>query len=573
MNAEERAAILSIDNDLLKLATPSELTMYEKALEIERDLSSVYAYMRKASPEIVKPYKHTLVICEHIDALFEGRLYDDGPGPPPVVGVDENGDPTWKHPERGDDVVWKLALHAPPRHGKSLVVSDHLPAYLLTKYPEISGILAGYEAEFAESWGAKVRDHINELSEHFGIYVSGGSKAAKGWFTLKGHRGEMKCSGAGGSITGRGGGWLILDDPIANAEDAMSAVIRQKLEDWWYSTWVTRREYWPDGTPCRVITMFTRWHEDDLRPRVIDKEKGRWCVLNMPSICEPTDEEPIDPCGRKPGQPLCSRLAPLQELTDMRRDNALWFESMYQGRPFLADGNVIKKPFQHYSIDHDEEGEELFLLHFLDGKIVRVRRKDCMSFAAMDLAASNRTTADWTVLGQFLVTKTSPRYLIVRHIERTRVETDNHVPFLQKQHAIWKQQYTLIEKVTFGTNLINSFRYQNKLQIRPVDADRDKGLRVHSSIIPVLDMRQLFFPQPSKPWYPEFEKEILKFPKGTHDDQTDVLAYACQEFIHLPAYMTRPAEAGGMEGRIERKIKSLKAKQKQGGVHPILGRF
>jgi predicted phage terminase large subunit-like protein len=224
-------------------------------------------------------------------------------------------------------------------------------------------------------------------------------------------------------------------------------------------------------------------------------------------------------------------------------------------------------------VSQTDDGEELFLLQFLDGKIVRVRRSECLAFATMDLAASVKTTADWTVLGQFLITKTTPRYLIVRHIERTRIETDNHSPFLVRQHAIWKQQYTLIEKQTYGTNLINSFRKQNKLQIRPVNADRDKVLRVQGSVIPALDMRQLFFPDPTVSWYPAFEKEIMKFNNGTHDDQVDVLAYACQEFINMPKYHTKPQEEPGMEGRIRRKIEGMKGGKKRAGLHPDLGRY
>jgi len=573
MSPEERAAVLSIPDRLLKHATQAELLMYEKALEIERDLSTVYSYMKKTSPTTVKPFPHTVLICQWLDALFEGRLYREGPGPSPVVGEDADGNTTWTHPETGEPVVWNLALHAPPRHGKSLIVSDHLPAYLLTKFPNVSGILASYETEFAESWGAKVRDHIVETGEHFGIHLEGGKNAAKGSFRLKGHRAEFKCSGAGGSITGRGGGWLILDDPIANSEDAMSAVIRQKHEDWWHTTWYTRREYWPDGTPARTIAMFTRWHEDDLRTRVIDKQPGRWGILNIPAIAEPTDDEPVDPLGRPTGAALCTRLAPLSELQDMRANSAMWFEALYQGRPTLAEGNLIRKPFQHYTIEQTEDGEELFVLHFLDGKRVRVKRSECLSYASMDLAASTKTTADWTVLGQFLVTKTSPRFLLVRHIERTKIETDSHGPFLVREHSRWKQQYTLIEKATYGTNLINSLRRQNKLQVRPVIPDKDKVTRVQGTVVVALDMKQLFFPETTTSWYPAFEKEIMKFPTGTHDDQVDVLAYACQEFMNMSKYQTKPADLEGMEGRIQRKFRSLRKPPGKTVMHPDLGRY
>jgi predicted phage terminase large subunit-like protein len=281
----------------------------------------------------------------------------------------------------------------------------------------------------------------------------------------------------------------------------------------------------------------------------------------------------VDPLGRETGRALCTRLAPLSELQDMRANSAQWFEALYQGRPTLAEGNLIRKPFQHYEISQTEDGEELFILTFLDGRRLRVKRSECLAFAAMDLAASVKTTADWTVLGQFLVTKTQPRYLLVRHIERTKIETDSHAVFLEREHGRWRQQYTLIEKQTYGTNLINSFRKQNKLQIRPVNADRDKVLRAQGSIVPALDMRQLFFPDPTTSWYPAFEKEIMRFDKGTHDDQVDVLAYACQEFINMSKYSTKPAEAEGMEGRIQKKFRSLRQKPDQRVRHPDLGRY
>jgi hypothetical protein len=189
----DRLEILSIDDELLKYATPQELAMYERALEIESKLSGILPYVKAASP-MVKEYPHVKLIAEHLDALVEGRLYYDGPGPTPVASDEfEEDEETGQryyvmvHPERGDPVVYNLLLHAPPRHGKSFLVSEHFPAYMLTKFPDLSGILAAYEQTFAETWGEKVRDHIVDLQDEFGVTVRGGKQAAKGYFRIKNH--------------------------------------------------------------------------------------------------------------------------------------------------------------------------------------------------------------------------------------------------------------------------------------------------------------------------------------------------------------------------------------------------
>src|SRR5438128_2467192 len=50
-----------------------------------------------------------------------------------------------------------LVIEAPPRHGKSELISRYLPGWYLGKYPGKRVILAGYAAGFARSWGRKAR--------------------------------------------------------------------------------------------------------------------------------------------------------------------------------------------------------------------------------------------------------------------------------------------------------------------------------------------------------------------------------------------------------------------------------
>jgi len=584
MTPEERLELLLIDDDLLKYATAAEKQLYAQALDIESHLSGLQAYIQHVSPQ-TKAYAHLVLLCKWLDALLEGRLYYDGPGPTPIIArwekdQDPDGNvieiPVMRHPDRDDSPVYNLAIHEPPRHGKSYVVSEHFPAYFLTKYPEYGVILASYEDNFAASWGAKARDHIVDQKDFFGIAVKGGSNAAKGEWTIANHKGHFKAAGAGSSITGRGGQLLIVDDPVKNQEDAMSATIRGNQEDWWHSTFYNRRERFRnhDSTPGRVVFMCTRWHEDDLRGRVIDKQPGLWAILNLPSIWEPTDEEPVDWLGREPGMALCPQIMPVRELRQLQDASKIWFTAMYQGRPFIDDGNIIKKPFYYYDAEETVDGEQ-YTLWMPDGKRLYVKRKDTMEFGVVDFAASTKTTADWTVYGHFLITKTSPRYLVVRAIERIRIETTDHLPWLEKMQFTYRPQYILVEKATYGTNLINLAQRQNRLRVRPVLPDKDKVTRTIGTTVNVLGMRQLFFPRKENaPFAEAFERELLGFPNATHDDQADVLAYACQEFLNTPVLKLKYEDLGGSAGKAARLREKLANKDfRKRPKHPILGDF
>src|SRR5438874_5591179 len=46
-----------------------------------------------------------------------------------------------------------LVISMPPRHGKSELCSNYLPAWYLGTFPDRRVMLASYEADFAASWG------------------------------------------------------------------------------------------------------------------------------------------------------------------------------------------------------------------------------------------------------------------------------------------------------------------------------------------------------------------------------------------------------------------------------------
>jgi len=134
--------------------------------------------------------------------------------------------------ERGD--LKRVIITIPPRHGKSMLVSEIFPAWFMGRNPEKNIIFTTYNQEFASNFGRKVRNNMSlELFNYVfpETLVSSDSSAANRFHTTKG--GAYYAVGAGSSITGKGAHMLIIDDPIKNREEADSSLIRQRVKGWY----------------------------------------------------------------------------------------------------------------------------------------------------------------------------------------------------------------------------------------------------------------------------------------------------------------------------------------------------
>ena len=229
-----------------------------------------------------------------------------------------------------------VIIEAPPRHGKSEYVSTYLPSWFLGRNPDKRVILATYGAEYSVLYGRRCRDLLSRFGTWYGLPgIREDVSGATNW-QLAGAAGGMTSVGIGGPITGRGADLLIIDDPIKNAEEAISETVRDAQWDWFTSTAWTRLE--PGGV---CFLMMTRWHEDDLIGRVVklaDECRGtdkefRYSRLTLPAFAEPSEAAP-DPLGRRAGEPLWPERYGSNALEQKRTMlGDYWFNSLYQQRP------------------------------------------------------------------------------------------------------------------------------------------------------------------------------------------------------------------------------------------------
>ena len=221
----------------------------------------------------------------------------------------------------------RLIIAAPPRHGKSSLISETVPAWRLWRAPEKQVIQCSYGATFAETWGRKVRDLLVANERRTGLKIIGRQDSSAGdWRTEQG--GGMMTTGVMGGILGRGADLLIIDDPIKNAAEAYSPAYQKRLRDWYQSTASTRLE--PGGT---VIVTMQRWPDTDFVSWLMEgAQEGRekWELLSFPALAEADDL-----LGRAPGEPLWRERYDKDALERIRlsmESEAFWL-AQWQQRP------------------------------------------------------------------------------------------------------------------------------------------------------------------------------------------------------------------------------------------------
>lgn len=244
-------------------------------------------------------------------------------------------DQVYRAIEDGD--LDRVIVLMPPQHGKSRRAARWGPLHYLSRFPDRHVIVASYGAELAAEHGQFVRDQIIDHPE-FGLELDPSSRARSRW-VLAGHGGGMRTAGVGGPLTGRPGHLIVVDDPYKNREEADSPTTRKAVQEWWTSTILTRQQ--PNTA---IMLIQTAWHEDDLAHWLQREQPGRWTVLRIPALAEPSEAEP-DPLGRGEGEPLWPEHGFTREwYADQRlavgsRDWA----AMYQQRPAPAKGAVWQR--------------------------------------------------------------------------------------------------------------------------------------------------------------------------------------------------------------------------------------
>ena len=408
--------------------------------------------------------------------------------------------------ENGEDV--RIMILMPPRHGKSDEATQKFPSWVLGEHPEWPFIVSSYSQELATDFGQGTRD-IMDSSNYKAIFetrLRQDTQAKSKWMTEEG--GGYTAVGVGGAITGRGFKIGIIDDPFKNREEADSPVTRESVHKWWKSTFYTRQE----GNSA-IIVILTRWHDDDLAGRLLREEEeaikngetdyDKWEVLEFKAIAEKDD------AYRKTGEALWPQKFNVSKLQKTKATLGSYeFSALYQQNPIDEESQEFKKEWLQYR-SFDEVSK-------------MVTRK----FATIDPAGSKKKKSDYTGCTRNYVNANNDWHL---KSSRYRINSKGIIDLIFELHEAGFEQIG-IEEGTYLDSIEPFLKvemdqkkiYPNIIPLKHGGTMKETRIR---GLIPRYENKKVYHIDKT---CLHLEEEYLRFPKASHDDCLDTVAYQSQ---------------------------------------------
>ena len=356
--------------------------------------------------------------------------------------------------ERGE--INRLIITMPPRCLKSISCSIAFPAWYLGHHPSRQVVAVSYSEKLAEKFANDSRK-VMQSNWYKNCFpktrVSRLRNARNDFETSKG--GGRFSTSVGGTMTGRGGDIIIIDDANKPGE-IESKIARENVIDWFRSTLLSRLNA-PTTDPIVVIQQ--RVHEEDLAGYLL--RTGGWEHLNLPAIAE---NQMIVDLGKKgklerhEGHLLHEERLPLQFLTRQKEDlGSFVFAAQYQQRPAPKEGGIIHWDWFKTYDQQPEKGT------------------GCRFIQSWDTASCADEMNDYSVCTTWHVYKKRAWLLDVK---RKRLEFPELRREIQLLATRWSADLVLIERAGSGISLIQDLRRESKLNIVGIVPKGDKATRL-----------------------------------------------------------------------------------------------
>ena len=378
----------------------------------------------------------------------------------------------------------------PPGSAKSTYTSVLFPPWYMGRNPSIPVIGVSNTTELAERFSRRARNITADplYRNVFGFGCSEDTKSAGYWENEAG--GEFFAAGIGSAIAGRRAKLGLIDDPIKSREEADSERTRQKHWDWYLNDFETR--LMPNAAQ---IVIQTRWHEDDLSGRILQRSAGDWVVLKLPMIAQPDD-----PLKRAVGDRLWPEWFTDDMVERAKHDMRGW-NSLYQQDPAPDDGVYFER--------------DMFGTY-------KVRPKGMHVYAASDYAVTEGG-GDYTEHGVFGLDYNGDLHILDWWRGQTASSEwiERQCDFiLQWKPLTWFGESGPIRRAIepFLKRRMEQRRAHCRLEWLPSIADKPTRARAFQGLA---SMGKVYLPEKAV-WLSELFGQLMKFPAGKYDDGVDV---------------------------------------------------
>jgi predicted phage terminase large subunit-like protein len=398
--------------------------------------------------------------------------------------------------------IKRLIINAPPRGLKSLITSVSFPAFVLGHDPSRHIIGVSYGADLAVKLGNDFRA-IVESEWYRPLFPQMQLSRFKNTEleVLTSRYGYRLGTSIDGSLTGRGGDIIIIDDPLKPA-DALSASRREYVNEWFFNTLLSRLD---DKVNGAIVVVMQRLHADDLSGTLLHSGEN-WILLSLPAIAEFEEMIPISLNSfhkRCVGDVLHPEWEPRSALERLRVQlGSNIFSPQYQQCPMPPEDAMIK-PHWISRYEHPL---------ILDSSYRILQSWDTAQKKEGKNDYSVCTTWAWRDNCWFLIDVLRGRYdyptLKARAIESARFH---------------RLERILIEEAGLGGALADELKAAGLPAVK-IKPDRDKVTRM-SVQSAKFESGLVYFPKDAR-WLHDLEDELFGFPYVRYDDQVDSLSQA-----------------------------------------------
>jgi predicted phage terminase large subunit-like protein len=455
------------------------------------------APLRPLSPEDASPQRLLLAVLRTDFRAFVEYVFG-------LLRPGEPFKPNWhidamahKVSQVASGEVRRLIITVPPRHLKSIIASVALPAWYLGHNPSERVVAISYSADLARTHANDFRRVVNDPLYRAVFPKMVVSRDTDNEIHTT-ERGRRYATSIGGTLTGRGGNLIIIDDPLKPG-DAVSEVSRQRVIEWYRSTLVTRAD---DKRVARTVVVMQRIHVDDL-VGYLQEHKAGFEALNLPAIAQSTATFDLGG-GRTHTREKGDLLHPAHEPAEVLREikngmGPMLFSAQYQQAPEPAGGKIIQRK----------------MLRYYSGVEVLPTDRIVMSW---DIALSEKEAADYSAC-VVLLNRVDLYYVL--EVIRGKFPFDRlKAKIIEVKERYGSKASLVIEEGGISHGLIQSLR-EKHINIVDYKPRGDKAERLISQI-DLFVGGSVLLPKEA-PWLEEFVAELLSFP-GRHDDQVDALA-------------------------------------------------
>lgn len=443
--------------------------------------------------------------------------------------------------------IKRLIINIPPRSLKSYSVAQAFPAWVMGKDPTQKFIMASYAYSLAEQNVRKCRTIMRDdwYKDTFKKTIISADQDQKQHFeTTQG--GMYYGAGIGGTLTGKGADYVLLDDPL-NPKEAMSDTIRATTISEIRSTLFTR---FNDKRTGRFILIMQRLHEGDPTGDLL--KDGGYVHVKLPAIAHKSVHVTLGDktWDMEPNQFLFPKRLTPEILEQTRKEmTEIHFAGQFLQEPVPVGGGEFREEWMQWQKPGGIKPKEMNLVILVDAA------------GGDELNKKKKKTSDWTSMVVVGVAPDNNYYLL--DMIRDRLNPTERVDTLFILHRKWNgltgkppkcgyEKYGMMS----DTHYIREKQKQDtyNFPIIELGGSMMKEERIRQ-LIPDMQNGRWYFP-PTLTYFDqegrkfdlvvELKGEMASFPRARYDDILDSLSrvYSPDLFLSFPklkATMTQKA--------------------------------